>query len=172
MNRCMNTTFPSDVVGSVRAVADHPWAATSAAYTLCSMFAQTSPISVVAVSHLLISRTVKVRTVDLGQRLQAGVPQGIHSCGRRVRVRTDAGSIGGDILTKNIVRDSNGCFFVPAKQVDRILAPNFLSTITGANALCHGIRPSLTHATSLSSLQTATGSTASHSVGDAVGHLM
>ena len=54
-------------------------------------------------------------------------------------------------------------------QADSMLV---LSPITDENALCHGIGPSLTHANSLSGLQTATGSTASHSVGDAMGHFM
>lgn len=44
--------------------------------------------------------------------------------------------------------------------------------MTGANSLCHGIGPSFTHATGLCGLQATTSSTTSHSVGDAVGHLM
>lgn len=104
----------------MRAVADHPWAPTSAAYTLCRIFAQISPISTEAVSRLLRSRTpAKMRTVDLGQRLQAGVAQGIHGRGRRVRVRTDASSVVGHILAENIVRDSSGSFLVPTGEVGR-----------------------------------------------------
>ena len=37
--------FPSVPPGFVRAIADHPCALTSGAYTLWSMFAQTSPMS-------------------------------------------------------------------------------------------------------------------------------
>jgi hypothetical protein len=45
MKRCRKTTFPSEVVASVLEVADHPCAATRAAYTLWSVFAHTSPMA-------------------------------------------------------------------------------------------------------------------------------
>lgn len=48
--KCINTTLPFSPVGSVRAVGENPWSATSAAYTLCSMLAQTSPIACTSLS--------------------------------------------------------------------------------------------------------------------------
>ena len=45
MKRWRKTTFPSEVVASVLEVADHPCAATRAAYTLWRVFAHTSPIA-------------------------------------------------------------------------------------------------------------------------------
>lgn len=57
MKRWRYTTFPSEPVGSVLAVADHPCFSTRAAYTLWRRLAQTSPMSEVYSSvqqHLVL----------------------------------------------------------------------------------------------------------------------
>jgi hypothetical protein len=78
INRWRKTIFPSVPAGFVRAVADQPWAATSAAYTLCSMFAHISPIAGNTNINDVCRQYLRGRhTVNFAIRQQTRVLQGI-----------------------------------------------------------------------------------------------
>lgn len=111
-------------------------------------------------------------TMDLRQRLQAGVAQGVDGGRGRVWVRTDSGSAIDDVLAQDIVRHCSRGLFEPAKNNSADQDFSAHTELTMSNVLGHGIRPSLAHAPSLCGLKTASSASARHPICDTVGHLM
>ncbi len=191
MKRCRKTMFPSAPPGFVRAVPDHPWAVTSGAYTLWSMFAQTSPMP----AHVSDEQAISGRKRDgayhepqsesssssseAGSSCFFGVDglseqvlansRCVHSRRSRVRVGADASRVVDDELAQYEI---DGCGAAKLEE------PALHQTLESAcaerieNLLGHGIRPTLAHAARLGGLQAASSSATSHTVGNAVRVLM
>ena len=179
--------LPSVPPGFVRAVADHPWAVTSAAYTLWSMLAQTSPMPARVSDEQSISGRKRdgayrepqsessSSSSEAGSSCCFGVDvlrdqvlansRCVHSRRSRVRVGADPSRVVDDELVRYEI-DGCGASKLEEPALHQSLESACAERIE--NLLGHGIRPTLTHAARLGGLQAASSSATSHSVGNAV----